>query len=473
MAHRRGNVELALKLRKVPRAERRAKADELLELVNLGSSASKRPHELSGGMRQRVALARALAQEADVLLMDEPFGALDAMTRDVLHDELERLWRETGLTVLFVTHNVREAVRLGDRVVLLSSRPGPDRRGVPGRHRAAAPHRLARGRRARGDDHRPAARRRCAAMAVDDRDAHDSSGLDALEVPLAPHVSAAAARSGARRGRSCSRSRSSSASGSSSSGSSGSRDYAAPVARPTRSSRSSTTGASSPTRCATTLWRGLYGLRDRARHRRRDRRARGAHPGAPGRDRLDDHRPADHAVGRVVPAALLLFQLSEGAIFFVVVLGAAPSIANGLINGIDNIPPVLLRAGQRARAPSGSTAFRYVILPAALPSFVGGLKQGWAFAWRSLLAGELIVLHPRQVLARPAARRRTATVRRLRRALRRDDRDLRHRRAASTRSCSASPSARSASATAWSTPRQPEVPRGNTVERGAVVPLHD
>lgn len=97
---------------------------ELLELVNLGSFAGKLPHELSGGMRQRVALARALAQEADVLLMDEPFGALDAMTRDVLHEELERLWSETHLTVIFVTHNVREAIRLGDRVVLLTSRPG-------------------------------------------------------------------------------------------------------------------------------------------------------------------------------------------------------------------------------------------------------------------------------------------------------------------------------------------------------------
>jgi sulfonate transport system ATP-binding protein len=120
----RGNIELPLKIQKIPRAERRAKADQLLELVNLSSFGSKLPHELSGGMRQRVAMARALAQEVDVLLMDEPFGALDAMTRDVLHDELERLWRESGLSVVFVTHNVREAVRLGDRVVLLSSRPG-------------------------------------------------------------------------------------------------------------------------------------------------------------------------------------------------------------------------------------------------------------------------------------------------------------------------------------------------------------
>jgi NitT/TauT family transport system ATP-binding protein len=120
----RGNIELPLKIRKLPRAERREKASQLLDLVNLSSFGGKLPHELSGGMRQRVALARSLAQEADVLLMDEPFGALDAMTRDVLHEELERLWRDTGLTVIFVTHNVREAVRLGDRVVLLSSRPG-------------------------------------------------------------------------------------------------------------------------------------------------------------------------------------------------------------------------------------------------------------------------------------------------------------------------------------------------------------
>jgi NitT/TauT family transport system ATP-binding protein len=118
------NVELPLRLRGVRRDERRHRSDELLALVGLAEFAGRRPHELSGGMRQRVALARALAQDADVLLMDEPFGALDAMTRDLLHDELERIWQQRQLTVVFVTHNVREAARLADRIVLLTSRPG-------------------------------------------------------------------------------------------------------------------------------------------------------------------------------------------------------------------------------------------------------------------------------------------------------------------------------------------------------------
>ncbi len=118
------NVEIPLRARGAGRAERRERARDLLDSVHLAGFAGKRPHELSGGMRQRVALARALAQDADVLLMDEPFGALDAMTRDLLHELLEGIWRRQGFSVLFVTHEVREAVRLGDRVVLLSSRPG-------------------------------------------------------------------------------------------------------------------------------------------------------------------------------------------------------------------------------------------------------------------------------------------------------------------------------------------------------------
>ncbi|MER8184147.1 ABC transporter ATP-binding protein [Kitasatospora sp. NPDC094015] len=118
------NVELALRLAGVGRAERRPEAERLLELVRLGGSYRKRVHELSGGMRQRVALARSLAQGGSVLLMDEPFAALDAITRDVLHEEIIRIWQERRLTVLFVTHNVREAVRLAQRVVLFSSRPG-------------------------------------------------------------------------------------------------------------------------------------------------------------------------------------------------------------------------------------------------------------------------------------------------------------------------------------------------------------
>jgi NitT/TauT family transport system ATP-binding protein len=118
------NVELALLFNGVPRSQRRKRAEELLSLVHLERSYQQRPHELSGGMRQRVAIARALAQGRSILLMDEPFAALDAITRDLLHEELTRIWLETGMTIIFVTHNVREAVRLSQRVLLMSSRPG-------------------------------------------------------------------------------------------------------------------------------------------------------------------------------------------------------------------------------------------------------------------------------------------------------------------------------------------------------------
>jgi NitT/TauT family transport system ATP-binding protein len=118
------NVEFGMKMKGKAKAERREKTEHYLRLVHLLQFKDSYTHQLSGGMRQRVALARALATEPDVLLMDEPFAALDAQTRDLLHDELERIWVETGCTIIFVTHNVREAVRLGDRVVLFTFRPG-------------------------------------------------------------------------------------------------------------------------------------------------------------------------------------------------------------------------------------------------------------------------------------------------------------------------------------------------------------
>jgi NitT/TauT family transport system ATP-binding protein len=118
------NVEFGMKMKGISKAERQEKIQHYLRLVHLSQFKDSYTHQLSGGMRQRVALARALASEPGVLLMDEPFAALDAQTRDILHDELERIWAETSRTIIFVTHNVREAVRLGDRVTLLTFRPG-------------------------------------------------------------------------------------------------------------------------------------------------------------------------------------------------------------------------------------------------------------------------------------------------------------------------------------------------------------
>ncbi|MCB4362892.1 ABC transporter ATP-binding protein [Hydrogenophaga taeniospiralis] len=121
------NVSLALEAAKVPEAERPARIAKVLDTVGLGAHASKYPAQLSGGMQQRVQIARCLAQRPDVMMMDEPFGALDAMTRETLQDELARLVREEGLTVMFVTHDLEEALYLGDRVIALRANPTPER----------------------------------------------------------------------------------------------------------------------------------------------------------------------------------------------------------------------------------------------------------------------------------------------------------------------------------------------------------
>jgi NitT/TauT family transport system ATP-binding protein len=120
----RKNVEFGMKMAGVSKDKRRERAQKFLRMVHLSHFEDHYIHQLSGGMKQRVALARSLALHPKILLMDEPFAALDAQTRDMLHDELERLWKETAPTIVFVTHNVREAVRLGDRVLLMSFRPG-------------------------------------------------------------------------------------------------------------------------------------------------------------------------------------------------------------------------------------------------------------------------------------------------------------------------------------------------------------
>jgi NitT/TauT family transport system ATP-binding protein len=124
------NVSLALEAAKVPASERPARIAKVLDTVGLSAHAEKYPAQLSGGMQQRVQIARCLAQRPDVMLMDEPFGALDAMTRETLQDELARLVREEGLTVMFVTHDLEEALYLGDRVIALRSNPTAERPSV-------------------------------------------------------------------------------------------------------------------------------------------------------------------------------------------------------------------------------------------------------------------------------------------------------------------------------------------------------
>ena len=122
-----GNVALALEAAGVPKGEHAARVDEVLAKVGLAAHAGKFPGQLSGGMQQRAQIARCLAQRPQLMMMDEPFGALDALTRQSLQDEVARLVRDEGLTVLFVTHDLEEAIYLGDRVIMLQANPAPGR----------------------------------------------------------------------------------------------------------------------------------------------------------------------------------------------------------------------------------------------------------------------------------------------------------------------------------------------------------
>ncbi|MFE4140422.1 ABC transporter ATP-binding protein [Peribacillus sp. YIM B13472] len=118
------NVTYGLKLKKISNEEAKAKALDILKMVHLSRYVDSYPHQLSGGMKQRVAIARALVMEPDILLMDEPFSALDEQTRMVLHKELLEIWRKTKVTIFFVTHNIREAVQLSEKIIVFATRPG-------------------------------------------------------------------------------------------------------------------------------------------------------------------------------------------------------------------------------------------------------------------------------------------------------------------------------------------------------------
>jgi NitT/TauT family transport system ATP-binding protein len=124
------NIGFGLEIKRVPRLEIKRRVDELLALLSLSDFRARFPKDLSGGMRQRVAIARVLALDSPIMLMDEPFGALDALTRRNLQDELLRIWAELKKTIIFVTHSIEEAIYLADRIVVMTYRPGTVKRDI-------------------------------------------------------------------------------------------------------------------------------------------------------------------------------------------------------------------------------------------------------------------------------------------------------------------------------------------------------
>jgi NitT/TauT family transport system ATP-binding protein len=124
------NIGFGLEIKRVPKAKIKGRVDELLKMLSLSDFRQRYPKDLSGGMRQRVAIARVLALDSPIMLMDEPFGALDALTRRNLQDELLRLWAELKKTIIFVTHSIEEAIYLADRIVVMTYRPGTVKRDM-------------------------------------------------------------------------------------------------------------------------------------------------------------------------------------------------------------------------------------------------------------------------------------------------------------------------------------------------------